>query len=313
MVAQLERGESVSSQAGNDASAAADASTPASTAENSKLEEGDEAVPVRLARAMEYREQHAAPSTIRLPQRPQLLRGGSAPPAPQQPPPPAPTQQQSDEVGGATDSLSLMQLKKLVNEMPKAEPTAYAFEYRDTQTFPEELDEWFQYTEEDRSMVLEGRATFEQKWEHFLTEGAPAEDTLTWTQASEDQRRSFITDQLSGLEDVNISTRVSCLEAITHIALGAWGDTAGLRKEGGSEEEKEEATEADTPYDLSGLQIQWIRKGMEMIQACSGLRPILNVFRRICDQEQLVGSQFPQATLFSAVLTLCMGQRYRLF
>ena len=278
-------------KAGNFGNATAGTSTNASTADNSKFNEGDEAVPARLARAMEDRDQSAAPSTVKLPTRPQLLRGGSAPPPPQQPPPPAPSQQQSEEVGNTADSLSLMQLKRLVNDMPKVEPTAYAFEYRDTQSFPEELDEWFQYTEEDKSMLLQGRATFEEKWEEFLTEGAPAEDTLTWTQASDDQRRSFLEEQLSELKDVHISTRVSSLETITYIALGVWGDTAGLREDRDTEEEAKEASDADTPYVLSSLQLWWMRKSADMILGYSGFQPIFTAFRRICDQEQLVGSR----------------------
>lgn len=285
----------------------------ASTTDNSKLDQGDEAVPARLARAMEDRDQSAAPSTIKLLTRPQLLGGGSAPPPPQQPPPPAPAQQQSEEVGNAADSLSLIQLKKLVNDLPKVEPTAYAFEYRDTQSFPEELDEWFQYAEEDKSMVLQGRATFEQIWEHFLTEGAPAEDTLTWTQASDDQRRSFIEEQISGLEDVHISTRVSSLETITYIALGVWGDTAGLREDGDIEERAKDASEADTPYDLSSLQLRWMRKSADMIVGCSGLQPIFTAFRRICDQEQLVGSQLAQPNQFKCHTDIVRRQRFGFF
>ncbi len=280
--------------AGNFGNATADTSTSASTADNPMLNEGDEAVPAGLARAMGDRDQSAAPSGVKLPTRPQLLRGGSAPPPPQQPPPPAPPQQQSEEIGNAADSLSLMQLKRLVNDLPKVEPTAYAFEYRDTQSFPEELDEWFQYADEDKSMLLQGRATFEQKWEHFLTEGAPAEDTLTWTQASDDQRRSFIEEQISELEDVHISTRVASLETITYIALGVWGDTAGLREDEDTEEGAKEASDADTPYKLSSLQLWWMRKSADMILGCPGLQPIFTAFRRICDQEQLVGSQLTQ-------------------
>lgn len=282
--------EPIPLKADNVANATADTLTHASTADNSRLNADDEEVPARLARAMENRDPHVTPSTIKFPTRPQLLRGGSAPPPPQQPPPPAPPQQQSDEVGNVTDSLSLMQLKRLVNDVPKVEPTAYAFEYRDTESFPEELDEWFQYTDEDKSMVLRGRATFEQKWEDFLTEGAPAEDILTWTQASEDHRRTFMKEQISGLEDMHIATRVSCLEAITYIALGVWGDTAGLREGGDAKEGAKEASETDTPYELSSLQLRWMRKGAEMILGCCDLQPIFTAFRRICDQEQLVGS-----------------------
>lgn len=52
----------------------------------------------------------AKPST-----RPILRRERSAPPPPQQPPPPAPSQQRD---AGATDSLSLQQLRRLVTDLP---------------------------------------------------------------------------------------------------------------------------------------------------------------------------------------------------
>lgn len=304
--AQREEDNSVSLKVGNITSPTADTATNASTTDKSKLDAGNEVVAPRLGRAMEDRDRIAGPSTIKLPSRPQLLRGGSAPPPPQQPPPPAPPQQQSDEVGNATDSLSLMQLKRLVNDMPRVEPTAYAFEYRDTQSFPEELEEWFQYTEEDKSLVLQGRTTFERKWEHFLTGGAPAEEVLTWTEATDGQRKSFVSEQVSSLEDAHLFTRVPSLEALTYIALGAWGDTAGLRENGGDTEEVRDANEAHIPYDSSNLQIHWMRKGVEIILSCSALHPIFNAFRRICDQEQLVGSRFYMELRPSSMLTLCV-------
>lgn len=273
--------------------AGADISTVSPT-DDPDFDANFEAIRARLARAKEQKEQNIAPSTAKLPTRPQLRRDGSAPPPPQQPPPPAPPQQQNDDVGNTTDSLSLMQLKRLVTDMPRVEPIAYAFDYRDTQSFPEEIDEWFQYTGEDRNMVLQGKVMFEAKWENFTSEtlvesgGAP-----TWMRASDNERRAFIATKLSGLEDADLFTRVACLEAIVYVALGSWNDTAGLKDEGDSKiEAREEGDESGSIHELSSLQIQWMRKGVDMILACSGLQPIFNVFRRICEQEQLVGSCF---------------------
>src|SRR5271154_300309 len=91
--------------------------------------------------------------------RPQLRRDGMAPPPPSQPPPPAP--QSSFDPGNPTDSLSLPQLKQLVNQFPKVEQRAYAFQFADAQPYREEVDEWFQYSAQDRLMLFGTRESFE--------------------------------------------------------------------------------------------------------------------------------------------------------
>ena len=275
--------------------AGADIST-VSTTEDREPNAGGDATRMRFGKMQNLREEKAAASTIRPPARPQLLRENSAPPPPQQPPPPAPLQLQQDEVGNVTDSLSLMQLKKLVTDMPKVEPTAYAFEYTDTQSFAEELEEWFQYTEKDRIMVLQGRTTFKASWADFLKETSPSEEGLTWPLAITDQRRSFITRQISGVEEADLFKRLACLEVIVYIALGSWNDTAGQRDADDSSNKAEaEGDGVGACPDLSSLQIRWMQKGAEMILDCAGLQPIFNVFKRICDRERLGGSRFPHS------------------
>ncbi|KAI9873301.1 MAG: Factor arrest protein 11 [Pleopsidium flavum] len=267
--------------------AGADISTISPT-DDPEFDANFEAIRARLARAKEQKEQNIPPSSAKLPTRPQLRRDGSAPPAPQQPPPPAPRQQQQEDVGNTTDSLSLLQLKRLVTDMPRVEPVAYAFDYRDTQSFPEEIDEWFQYTGEDRDLVLQGKVTFEAKWKIFIHEAdlQPGSAPM-WTQASDDKRGAFIAQTLAGLEDADLYTRVSCLEAIVYVALGSWYDTAGLKDEDGSRSgPREEGDESGSTHESSSLQIQWMLKGVDMILGCSGLQPIFNVFKRICEQEQ---------------------------
>ncbi len=271
----------------------ADVST-VSPMDNPEMDVHGEATRPGLAKTKENNAQNAPPPTIRLLTRPQLRRETSAPPPPQQPPPPAPPQQQQDEVG--TDSLSLMQLKRLVTDMPKVEPTAYAFEYKDTQSFPEELEEWFQYTEEDKSMVLQGKTTFEAKWDDFLhaTAGTSG-DALTWVQASEDRRKLFVLGQILGLGNDDIFDRVACLEALLYIALGSWGDTAGLKDDDDPAKDAEEkGDDSCHDYDSSSLQIRWMRKGAETILFCSGLQRIYDAFTRICEQEQSVGSRLAE-------------------
>lgn len=98
------------------------------------------------------------------PRRPELRRETSAPPPPMQPPPPAPGQQNMDRASG---SLNLAQLRRIVQEMPRVEQPAYAFEYADSQPFVEEIEEWFQYNEFDRVMLVGMKSSFEHQWHVF--------------------------------------------------------------------------------------------------------------------------------------------------
>lgn len=77
-----------------------------------------------------------------------------------------------------TDSLSLAQLRRLVQDLPRGGGTSssagsngnppvaagYTFVYADTQSLAAELDEWFRYDETDRMMLLGARASFDQAW-----------------------------------------------------------------------------------------------------------------------------------------------------
>src|SRR5262245_61812322 len=60
------------------------------------------------------------------------------PPLQRQPAPPAPAQ--SMTVQQATDSLSLMQLRRIVADFKTADPVAYDFVYTDTAPQGEEID-----------------------------------------------------------------------------------------------------------------------------------------------------------------------------
>ena len=153
----------------------------------------------------------APPQVEKVARRPELRRDVAAPPPPPlQPPPPAPVQQNSER---PPDSLSLAQLRQLVQEMPKIEQPAYAFEYADSQPFEEEIEEWFQYSEFDRAMLLGMRSSFEQKWTAF---GGSHEigSNVSWTEASDAQRKSFISQVISRLRDREILVRIEALEIL---------------------------------------------------------------------------------------------------
>lgn len=201
--------------------------------------------------------------------RPELRRDGSAPPPPLQPPPPAPVQQTADR---PTDSLSLAQLRRLVQEMPKVEQPAYAFEYADAQPFPDELEEWFQYNEFDRVMLMGMKATFERQWGAFCQQNASGAGGRSWIEVPEDLRQSFIMRSLDNLQHMDVSVRLEALENICYAVTGVWGVTGG-QSAPDYPANMDAQSAAETPQSKS-LQIAWIEKNVTLLQQCSGI-PVL--------------------------------------
>ena len=221
--------------------------------------------------------------------RPVLRREGSAPPPPQQPPPPSP-QQSEEEAGNSTDSLSLLQLRRLVTDLPKLEPTAYAFTYGDTRAFSEELEEWFQYTEEDRCLLSNAKVAFDEEWEAFqaVNLGSSPEQS-SWIEVQDVVREAFVSKTLRGLDQPDLLRRAASVQCLTYIALGVWGDTAGLSTENGESQEKGINTEQkhDT-YEKSALQIRWIRNGAGLLRRLGAPGILFDSMRKICVNEESV-------------------------
>jgi hypothetical protein len=233
---------------------------------------------------------------VALPARPPLKRDKSAPlPTPQHLPPPAPPAPPVDSAA-PTDSLSLMQLRRLVNEMPRLETTPYAFEYQDASSFPEEIEEWFSYAVEEQAMILKTHSTFYQEWLAFnkvASAGkAPADGRLDWSKSDDTQRQAFVGQMLSGLEHGD--SRLKCLESLTYIVLGCWHETAGLTTslEGLSDDDSKSAESNDyeygTNYTNSSLQLEWIKRNVRDIIDGGGLQKIFDTLRFCCQRAWLV-------------------------
>ena len=219
----------------------------------------------------------AAPETAEKPmKRPELRRESSAPPPPLQPPPPAPVE--SDR---PTDSLSLAQLRKLVGDRPKLEQPAYAFEYADAQPFTEELEEWFQYNDFDRVMLMGTKSTFNQQWLAFCTERLPGTPEVSWTDASEDVRREFVSKLLADLHLTTPAVRLEALESICYIVTGVWGLTGG--RVAANYHADGEKSSVETPL-LQSMQIEYIEKSISLVQECSGLATLVEYMCRLFDK-----------------------------
>ncbi|OGE51164.1 hypothetical protein PENARI_c014G07006 [Penicillium arizonense] len=210
--------------------------------------------------------------------RPELRRESCAPPPPLQPPPPAPVQ---ENPGQPTDSLSLSQLRRLVHDMPKIEQPAYAFEYADAQPFPDELEEWFQYNDFDRVMLMGTKATFNQKWNVFCQQSKIA--TLTsWLDVSQDVRRTFVSQILGGLQHDDVSVRLEALETICYLLTGIWGVTGGKVAPGYPSPERSHTSTEAPPW--KSLQIDWIEDNVTLLQQCSGVTALIEYMCRLFDK-----------------------------
>ncbi|KAJ5757401.1 uncharacterized protein N7511_006095 [Penicillium nucicola] len=210
--------------------------------------------------------------------RPELRREASAPPPPLQPPPPAPVQ---ENPGQPSDSLSLSQLRKLVNEMPKIEQPAYAFEYADTQPFPDELEEWFQYNDFDRVMLMGTKATFNQRWDVFCQQNNISLLT-SWLDVSHDIRRTFISQLLGGLQHADVSVRLETLETTCYLLTGVWGITGGKSSPDYPSKDRSHSSTEAPPW--KSLQIDWIEDNVSLLQECSGVMALTQYMCRLFDK-----------------------------
>ena len=217
---------------------------------------------------------------VALPTRPSLRRDHSVP-APQQPPPPPPAQ---DDTGQSSDSLSLLQLRRLVTELPKVEPTPYAFVYDDASSFPDEIEEWFSYDSEEREALLRIQSTFYQEWEKFRREDND------FTSANEEQKNGFIDRQIDILLDDEVSARARCLDVLTYYILGLWGETAGYPLPASELQNGIHVDERDDPdteanrFARSEHQMDWMKCNVSSFQEHKGPEALYVVLRTLCLQ-----------------------------
>ncbi|KAL8767709.1 MAG: hypothetical protein Q9209_005889 [Squamulea sp. 1 TL-2023] len=257
--------------------------------------------PIHSAQSSSRPNLTASPKPVQV--RPILRREPSTPVPPSQPPPHTPDQPQQDGHEGAqlpTDSLSLQQLRRLVTEFPKLEPQAYAYEHADTRSFVEEVEEWFPYSEDERYLLLRARETFEAQWKH--------QDTLhgaKWIEADAERRRHFV---CSVLQDNNVqATEIEVVNSLAYLALGCWGDTAGL------EEEIEDNRWRGTPtaqFARSASQIKWMRRSCGILAACGAFQYAFHVLRRTCESQEEDDRAADAASIDEADLGPIIMNRY---
>ena len=214
------------------------------------------------------------------PQRPILRREGSAPPPPpRQPPPPAPPAQDD---GQASESLTLAQLRNLVTSLPKLEPKAYAYTYDETRTFPEELEEWFQYTEEDRALWETAKVIFHHLLTRYET-GEAGGAVPSWGKLPQPRKEGFVRELLEVLKEIDdVEARTQCAFALAHVAMGSWHESGRMKGHVSSEEAPEFEAPNDK-YQKTAAQLRSIREGCELLAKLGAASVFFTIIKQVCD------------------------------
>ncbi|KKY19129.1 putative pheromone-dependent cell cycle arrest protein far11 [Phaeomoniella chlamydospora] len=192
--------------------------------------------------------------------------------------------------GAPTDSLSLPQLRQLVSQFPKVEQTAYAFQYADAQPFPEEVEEWFQYVDQERQMLLSSKEVFEQKWNNYCKSSAAARDRaslddyeVSWLDAPQSIRKEFLYPILKETDHPDILVRIEAAEVIFYVLAGVWGWTAGLTPQ---QQQDEDSHDDEDRLIYSRVQLQWMQKGAALLDECSGIPLLFRYLQRLFSDTQ---------------------------
>lgn len=207
------------------------------------------------------------------PTRPTLQRNAlqTAPPAPA-----PPTQQEDSSSATAveaapTDSLSLLQLRRIVAEVQRAEPLAYDFEYSDMGPHAEEVDEWFAYQFMQWVRLNSAQRAFEWHWENegiTNVSGSGGESGRSWDDADNDTRTRFVRAAIAGVQSNDAALRAASIGKLVYLVLGRWGDTA-----------MSNATAGDSRSVASISQLQAIKAGVECLTSLEGLPVIWEALR----------------------------------
>jgi hypothetical protein len=161
-----------------------------------------------------------------------------------------------------TDSLSLVQLRRIVAEVNRAEPVAYDFAYCDIGPHAEEIDEWFVYQFWQWVRLNAAQKAFEWYWNH------ESEGHDSWDDAAHDTRAKFIQAAIAGVQSNDAAMRSASIGKIVYLVLGRWGDTA-----------MPNATDGGSRSIASMSQLQAIKAGVECLTSLEGLPVIWEALR----------------------------------
>ncbi|POR35241.1 Striatin-interacting protein 1 [Tolypocladium paradoxum] len=170
--------------------------------------------------------------------------------------------QQQQQPPAPTDSLSLLQLRRIVAEVNRAEPVAYDFVYADTGPHAEEIDEWFVYQFWQWVRLNAAQKAFEWHWNH------ESGGSHAWEDADNDTRARFIQAAIAGVQSNDAALRSASIGKLVYLVLGRWGDTA-----------MPNATSGESRSIASIPQLQAVKAGVECLTSLEGLPVIWEALR----------------------------------
>ncbi|KAJ0294866.1 hypothetical protein Brms1b_001326 [Colletotrichum noveboracense] len=174
--------------------------------------------------------------------------------------PPAPTDQLQP-----TDSLSLLQLRRIVAEFSRGEPVAYDFVYSDMGSHDEEIDEWFVYQFWQWVRLNAAQRAFEWQWQHEY------DIQTSWEETDYETRAKFTRDALGGLQVREPAQRSASIGKLLYLVLGRWGDTSTP------------ATVGDGRSAASSPQLEAIRSSITFLTSLNGIATVWEAVQNCFD------------------------------
>lgn len=171
-------------------------------------------------------------------------------------------QQNNSGNPGPTDSLSLLQLRRMVAEVNRAEPVVYNFAYSDMGPHAEEIDEWFVYQFWQWVRLNAAQRAFEWHWSQ------ESDGQHSWDDADRDMRARFIQAAIAGVQSNDAALRSASIGKLVYLVLGRWGDTA-----------MPNAADRDGRSIASLSQLQAVKAGVECLASLEGIPVIWDALR----------------------------------
>ncbi|KAI5820109.1 hypothetical protein BZA77DRAFT_374257 [Pyronema omphalodes] len=171
-----------------------------------------------------------------------------------------------------------MQLKRLVGENARNVQPEYAFEYRPSDTLPNELSEWFTYAHGDLLLLITGA---KQAFEHTYTRlslpphqsEAPRGKISRWTMSKDVKRRRYISRCCDLLEHVDQEERVRGLEGLSFVAQGVYGELHDHHE-----------------------QMDWIKRNNKLLRSVGVVEAVFGCLRQAFNREWEFAHQASAAT-----------------
>ncbi|KAG5928816.1 hypothetical protein E4U53_002582 [Claviceps sorghi] len=205
-------------------------------------------------------------------------QGASSSPQQPQPQPQQQQQQQQQQLPASSDSLSLLQLRRMVAEVGRAEPVAYDFVYADMGPHAEEIDEWFVYQFWQWVRLNAAQKAFEWHWNQ------ESDGQVSWDEADHDTRARFVGAAIAGVQSNDAALKSASIGKLVYLVLGRWGDTAMAG-----------ASDADGRSIASASQLQAIKAGVECLTLLEGF-PVVWEALRSCFELHWSGDIHQQAS-----------------